>query len=656
MNSYNTHLTKLREKHGLSLKEAAKGIGITRIMLYFYENGYFRPRKKVLKKIEKFYGTSISLEGDSAYPAPTEKHILKKETVITKVRKIVFGALAGAFLLTAISGGILFNQSVNNHKSYYGEVYNEVKNKVQENGDLGHDLVTSMEYRYIDKTVYLDNATVIFYESDNILYFNECTFSTTLVTPEFGTGRFHYHFGSNLGIDSSICEFTFGSLTAGTYFNCQFDYDGAPIKKVEKINTIIKGDIEITEDVAVEIVNSALGRMEDFISLLLTDTMGKEVSFYNDFIPAREQGRKINFALQIVGLILIFSGIIGFFLFIGIFLHLIMKNVKPRLVQTEPKKERETKAPLPKDFNIEFGIPDIFVIVASKILQYGTIALLLVAFLAKVGLFFPAYLSNQTFLTFLQLGLLTGIFLEHFIIIGRLKKPTTLFSTIILNVETFLFIATIETVLISLTNAWGYDMASLVYKYVPSNVYQVVALHYLIYLFLFFQPSFLKKDKKWNRILWHSLSLIPLGALIASYFLSNSYALVYGVKENIFVNFWFPNGFLPLSIVCVLFLYITFAFRLFYEKKFGQHKAQYFFYGDRYGLYENLICAGLILIVGLLDLFFRNNQYAYYIGLGSNEWVFTIIPLIILCKYSPNSQQIFLINEEEQETNQEEAK
>ena len=607
-------------------------------------------------KLSAFYGEEISLQGDDAYPAPTKAKIIKGDKENVKVKRIVFGSLSGLFALTALAGGIIFNHSVNNKGSFYGQTYNEMKAKVQEVGDIGHDLVTSLPYRYVSQKLSSKTSTFIFYDTDNILYFNECTYSVTALNDWIGLGRYHYHFGSNLGVDSNLCEFTFGSMKYGTYLTAKFDYKGGEVTKVNKTEVLVKGNVEVTEELVLRLINYKIEDVEQCFSSLITSTIGREASFYSDFLPAREKGRTVNFALQIVGLLLIFPSIICFFIFFGIFLHSLLKNIKPRLVLTEPESQRETQEKLPKDLNINFGIPDVFVVALSKVLQYGSITLLLFAFVAKVGLPLPKFLADATFLRILQLSLLAGIFLEHFIVIGRLKKASTLFSTIIFNIGLFLFIATMETVLISLTNSWGYDMASLVYKYVPSNVYQVVALHYLIYLFLFFQPSFLKKERKIDRIIWHSLSVIPLGLLVASYFLSNGYALVYGIKENIFVNFWFPNGFLPLSIVCVLFLYATFFVRLHYEKKYGQHNAQYFFYGDRYGLLENLICAGLILIVGLLDLFFRNNQYAYYLGLGSNIWVFTIIPLILLCKYSPNSQQVFLISSETKEDKNEDDK
>ena len=646
MKNYNSHLLSLRQNAQLSLKDAAKQIGINKWLLYFYENGYFRPSKKNLEKINKFYQEEVSIEGTSAYPAPIKEKALKHEKENLKVKRIIFGSVSGAILLSIAVGAILFNQSVDNTRSFYGDTYNQMHDKVMQVGDTGYDLATSLKYHFVKEENELEETTVIFYETNNILYFNECTYSTTSFATMKDLIRYHYQLGFNLGINSFVCEFNYGNFYSGASFTCNFEYSGGAIDGVYNFKNLIKGVDEIDELEAIRIVNSKIDGLNKSFSNLLSKYLEKEVDFCKDFLPDREQGRKINFSLQISSLLLIFPGIFAFYIIFGIFIKLMIQNIKPRLVSAEPEKESSKKEPLPKDLNINYGIPDVFIVLLGKILQYGSMILFSIAFIARLGIPFLRFLANPNLLTVFKFSLLAGIFLEHFVMIGRIKKPTTLFHQIIYNLGFFLFIATIETVIISLTNAWGYDFASLIYKYIPGNVYQVVAVHYLIFLFLFFQPSFLNKKKKYVRIIWHSLSLIPLGFLIATYILSNAYALMYGVQENVFVNFWFPNGFLSLSIVCVLFLYATFAIRLFYEKKYGRHNAQLFFYGDRYTIYENVICAGLIIIAAALDFIFIHNQYAYYLGLGGNVWMFTLVPFILLCKYSPNNQQIFLVDEQ----------
>lgn len=646
MTSYNVQLSLLRKKRNLSLKEAAKQIGISRFVLYLYENGYFRPSKAALKNIEEFYQEKISFEGESAYPAPLKEKAIKEKKESFLIKRIVFGTLSLFTLLSVITGIILFNKSVNNKTSYYGETYNEMKAKVEDHGEVGHDLVTALTYHYIDSYDAPNYASIIYYQTNNILYFNEAIYSTTYLTSDYGVVRYHFKFGSNLSVNSNVCEFHFGSWSLGIYATCNFTYTGEKIDKVNNYNLQLAASEKIEEQEVVDIINNKIDDVEQTFSKILSAELEKDTSFYHDFLPAREKGRKVNFALQIAALLLILPGVVAFFIFFGLFVKAMIANIKPRLVTSETNKGLNKSETLPKDLRINFGIPDMFIIIISKFLQYGSIIIMLLSIIGKVGLPLPAFMSNANFVSFLRVAFLAGIFLEHFTMIGRIKKATTLFQTIVLNLGLFLFIATIETTVILITNAWGYDFATFIVKFIPSNVYQVVAVHYLIFLFLFFQPPFLNKRKKYVRVIWHSLSLIPLGFLIAIYFLSNSYMLTYGVENNIFIDFWFPNGFLALSIVCVLFMYITFAVRIHYERKFGQSKAQSFFYGDRYTLIENAICCILIIIVGAIDFVFANNQYAYYLGLGSNYWIFAMIPFIILCKYSPNNQQIFVFKEE----------
>lgn len=646
MTSYNVQLSLLRKKRNLSLKEAAKQIGISRFVLYLYENGYFRPSKAALKNIEEFYQEKMSFEGESAYPAPLKEKAIKEKKESFLIKRIVFGTLSLFTLLSVITGIILFNKSVNNKTSYYGDTYNEMKAKVEDHGEVGHDLVTALTYHYIDSYDAPNYASIIYYQTNNILYFNEAIYSTTTLTEDYGVVRYHFKFGSNLSVNSNVCEFHFGSWSLGIYATCNFTYTGEKIDKVNNYNLQLAASEKIEEQEVVDIINDKIDEVEQAFSTILSAELEKDTSFYHDFLPAREKGRIVNFALQIAALLLILPGVVAFFIFFGLFVKAMIANIKPRLVTAETNKGLNKSEPLPKDLRINFGIPDMFIIIISKFLQYGSIIIMLLSIIGKVGLPLPAFMSNANFISFLRIAFLAGIFLEHFTMIGRIKKATTLFQTIVLNLGLFLFIATIETTVISITNAWGYDFATFIVKFIPSNVYQVVAVHYLIFLFLFFQPPFLNKRKKYVRVIWHCLSFIPLGFLIAIYFLSNSYMLTYGVENNIFIDFWFPNGFLALSVVCVLFMYVTFAVRIHYERKFGQGKAQSFFYGDRYTLIENAICCILIIIVGAIDFIFANNQYAYYLGLGSNYWIFAMIPFIILCKYSPNNQQIFVFKEE----------
>ena len=485
---------------------------------------------------------------------------------------------------------------------------------------------------------------------------NECNYSTNITDFKtgFGLGRYHFSFGGSLGVSSYVCTFNYGSITSGTYFSCQFDYNKEAVSQIRDFKVLVQGHEEVSEELAISLINDHIDDANIFLSGLMSETVGEGIDFYNDFLPAREMGRVMNFRLQIAGLSMLIIGIIFFFLFLWIFTRLMIVNIKPRLVNKTPSGEYTKRIPLPEDINMRVGIPDTFLFIFAGALVYLSLFMMGLGLFSKLGLFaLPAFFHDEGYLFFLQVSLLAGVFLQYFVNLGRHKTPASLLKNIVYYLYLFLFVASIETAVIVITNSWGYDIGSLVYKYLPGNIFQIIAVQYIIYLFLFFQPPFLNKRKKWVRILWHSLSVIPLAFLIVSYFISNAYALTYGVQENVFINFWFPNGFLPLSVVSTLFMYTIFFLSLFFEKKYGPRKAQLFFYGDRYTLIENLICVGYIIIVGLLDLLFIHKKYGYYLGLGFNYWIFTLVPLILLTKYSPNRKQTLIIEEEIKEVKRE---
>lgn len=647
MNSYNRHLLKLRENKGLSIKEAAKGAHIPAISLFFYEKGYYRPGKKALKKLSAFYGEKISTRGINAYPAPTND--LKKPKKESKkpllIKRIVFLSLTLLSLASSLTGASLFSRAMNNDGSSYGETYSSLKKAIEKDGEIGHDMVTSLEYYGKSLDDGSKTATIIYYKTNNLLFFNECDFSSLALDLKTGITRYHIKFGGNLGVSSNYCEATLVNLTHGTFVTFNFFYDGNPIKEVFNYNVRVKGDEDVSQETMIGYIQEGLPESNELFSELISLELGSQHSFIDDFLPAREKGRVKNFNMQVASLILLFVGVITFFAFLAVFLWLMLKNIKPRLYLTDSENTRKDLASLPKDINVRIGLPDFSIFAFSMLLVATSLILMALGLIGKLGILsLPDFFSNQAFSSFTQMALLSGVFLGQFTNLIRLKKPEAVIKTIIFDLLLFLSIASLETIVIAITDAWGYEVTSLIYNYVPSNIYGVVAVHYLIYLLLFFHPKFVANGKKAIRVLWHSLSLIPLAYLVLTYFLGNAYALKYGAQENIFLNFWFPNGFLPLSIVSIAFIYTVFFLRLFIERKYGKKNAHVYFHGDRYNMIENCICILFIVIVGALDFFFAKNQYALYLGLGNNHWIFTLIPFILLTKCSPNSQEMLGID------------
>ena len=208
--AYNQQLVNLRKAKDLSLKQAAKQIGISRIRLFLLENGYFRPHGKPLEKIEKFYETQIDFSDGKDYPGHFPLYRTKKPK--SKKRKLlVSGILLGVSLLLIGTGSTLFGVSASNSVSYYGETYALLREKAFKEGKNGRDLVTDLDYYYLNRGSDFGDSQITFFATNSILYFNNSTYAMNGYIKdmdELGAGRFHYLWGGNLGKQSNICTFT----------------------------------------------------------------------------------------------------------------------------------------------------------------------------------------------------------------------------------------------------------------------------------------------------------------------------------------------------------------------------------------------------------------------------------------------------------------
>ena len=129
--------------------------------------------------------------------------------------------------------------------------------------------------------------------------------------------------------------------------------------------------------------------------------------------------------------------------------------------------------------------------------------------------------------------------------------------------------------------------------------------------------------------------MLPLSLLIASVIISNAHVLFYNFTKNIFVSFWFPSSALPASIISVLFLYGQFFLRLFFKRRYGS-RAPYYFNGNSFALWSNILMVLVFLLTYVLIILLKGNEYAYYLGLTSGEWILTLIPFLLICKSAPS--------------------
>lgn len=637
---YNQQLVKLRQDKGLSLKEAAKGIGISYLSLYLFEMGYIHPSKKRLAKIEKFYDYKFNLIGDRDYPGPIlvkpkkEQHHQKKKRLLTSIILIVV-SLFGMFI-----GSSFMTNSTSSSTSRYGKTYIALREAAFERGKSGRDIITDAEYYYLGHVDGSEEVSISFYKTENILYFNECNYSVSkgmVDFPELGIARFHCKFGGSLADSSYRCFFDLGSSKTNDFFSFSAIYKGdKTFGKVENLQRIIKGDLELNDEYIHAIFKNAMAEAIYYLDNLVSETLSTPVDFYKDFLKDREQGRKVNFAMQMGGLVSLFPSIITFFIGLSIGAFTLAASRKRYLIplQKDGFEGEEKDNNLPKDIHLPFVIPDNFFLLVASVIKYLALILLIVSFFGNFGISFPSFFTSQVSLTTFRNLFIGSIFLEQFVMISSIRKEKTLFYQIIFNSLVYLFIASMETAIVGVSQAWGYSFGDFLYNYIPGGAYQILVLNYLIYFFMFFKPNFVKGK---YIIVWRLLSLLPLGLLVASIMISNSYDLVYGVEKNIYLKFWFPDSLSTVAFVGVAFIYISFLLRYLLKKRFGSEPSLRYIFSNRYMMISNSIYILLIVIIVLMDVLFFKNEYAYYFGFRNNYWLLTLIPFVFFLKCSPST-------------------
>ena len=642
--SYNQQLVEGRVERGLSLKEAAKEIGISRITLFFYERGYYRPSKKNLEKINNFYG-HININEANEYPQESLIKINIKPRS-KKLRFIISGAIAALSIGLIITSVNLFSKSATNVESYYGPVYNEVYHTAIEKGQTGRDIVTDLEYVSLFNGSFDGRSDVIFYKTNSILYFNNSSYtvSDTLEDmQELGRGRFRYQFGGSLGKSSYICTFSYTNSEAGMFFSTDVFYEKKPIEKITNLNVLVEGNVPITEELAVHLFNAKIEHAMYFLSGLLTQSLEKDVDFYDEFLRDREVGRVVNFRMQITSLILFFVSLFTLIISLALFVYSLIGLI---INKKEEQKVVDGDQNLPKDMNINFGIPDFILNWLLKVISFASLVILLLGSFGGMFLKLPPIFSNETFMNAFKICFAGGIFIRQIILLASVKKQKTLLQEIAKYAFFYVTMASIETSLMAIAETWGYNLSDLLYSFIPRGVLLAACLNYIIFYFLFFSPSFIQKRGKGFTVLWRLLSLIPLGTLVAITLVGNGYELFYGVKKNIYVIFWFSNLNLALSFAVVLFIYALFFIRLFFKHRYGKENASIYFGGHKFNLIVNITVTAIITIIALIDLLFKGNTVGHYIGLGNNIWVLVFIPLVLFSKRGPNESKLFAKAEE----------
>ncbi len=636
MRHFNSTLHQARLDNSLTIKELAKKIHINRFQLYLMEKGYLKPTVGQVAVLNHYFGMDFAelLVGEASYPVaidklePSPKEVRVRERLSKKKTKwILFGGLIASLLIGGAGIGFVSASRTDGDASFQG-AYSSVRNAVMEKGMHSRDTITGAETSTYSETY--PNSEIVhltFEQNNNLLKFNSNIFSVLDANQ-----RYVYQFGFDMSVHSYVGSFTYGLFANAEFATCRFDLkvDGTA-DSVYNVNIMVDDDQKITEELLLTKLNEKLEHAIVCFSETMSDLAGKDVSFIDDFLPAREAGRIRNFRMQTGGAIMMLVGVFASTGFLLLFLNALLANAKPRLEVAELNEGKEIKRrPLPTDPSISVGLPE-------TLIKFVGLGALLASAIIYATIFIQQFQSgveaSSRMTAWASTLMLTGVFFVHFLNFQIKSKDRSLLANLFIFIGLYLTLAGVETVLVIVAQIWGYSVQDLLIGKLPANIFGIGACHYLIMLFLFLTPKFVRKGKRWYRTLWHCLSILPLGFLILSYIMGNYEASVYGAKSNAFIHIWFPNSFIALSTVCVIYLYGVFFLRIFFAKRYGAKNANIFFTGNMFSMIRNALGASAILVVGLTDLALSGNSYFAFWGIGTNYWILLLIPFVLLHKH-----------------------
>ncbi len=635
MRHFNAALRQSRLERGLTLRELAKEVHIHWFQLYLMEKGYLKPSVGKVAVLNRFFAMDFAdlLEGEASYPVPvdeyepSEREVKARERFGSKKTRAIL--LAGAFLslLVGAAGGGLIAAAHYDGDNMFGLAYRSVRDAAKAKGMHSYNTITGAETCTYSQSNVNEIVHLTFEMNNSLLNFN-----TNLFSSIDNNERYIYQFGFDMSVDSYVAQFTYGRFADAEFANCRFTLVGdINVESIYDLKIVIDDHNEITEALMLEKLNYKLPSALASLGSTMSDLIGNDLSFQRDFLSARETGRVRNFRMQGVGAIMAVLGVVAFVAFLLVFISASLINTQAKLeVAVFDDVRRGRQRGLPTDPSVAIGLPETF------IKSLGILALLIAAVIYGmifVRQFGQGVSPTSSMTAWASVAMATGIFLLHFLNFEIKSKTRSLIGNLLLFGGLYLAVSGMETIVVLVARTWGYSIQDLVVSKLPSNIFGIAAAHYLIMLFLFTEPKFAVEGKKWHRIFWHSLSILPLGFLIVSYVLGNYASVVYGAQYNALIYIWFPRSFLALSVVCVIYLYGVFIMRLLFTGRYGPEKAAVYFTGNTFSFLKNALGASAILLVGLVDFFLRNTPYFAFLGIGNNYWILLLIPFILLHKH-----------------------
>ena len=637
--SYSYFLYQERIKLNLKRRKFAKHLKIRPLRYSFIERGYFKPKKKEIKKISNYLGIdySIYMEGLSSYPTELpEKQKTKLIRLIYKMlSKTSFKIVNCILILLAIASiALCFSfQSYfsKNSRDCLTEEYLEVFDLIAQKGTISisvtTDSVTRPEIYKLENNKYV--SIVSSYTHTDVLNI-KYTYSKK-------QDDYKIAITSNMK-DSLSNKFTIKVIY--TDLNDYTSYTTSYYLDLEKNNFVkSKGYYDLEQKIE-DRINLMISEFSTEMEKLVEEKLDLKISFYEDLVHDVMNSKSI----ILKRIIFLFSGglasvcilIALIYLLIYSFLYgnneyniQILRNSTTYSELTINRLGYKEK--VKKDIRIFPIIPEsILKLIGILLTCTGSIRILLI-FLKFLG-FFPDSPLLKSLGTDLDIWFNIGLFLIFFINFDIFKDDRRSIRNVFLYFLVFIGLYVIELIIIFTVKKFAVGKLFLenTNSTLP-NYFGTICCYFLIMLFLFNNPKWANTTKR--LITFRLLSLIPVTLIIITTILN------YVSKMNNWnIPLWFAylinTGRPQISILCILYLFGLYILRVAFKLRYGTDTCKKYFNGNRYMIYKNILMFTLILLISIMELIFSNNTLAHKFDLGLYPHIILLAPLMLL--YHPH--------------------
>ena len=235
---------------------------------------------------------------------------------------------------------------------------------------------------------------------------------------------------------------------------------------------------------------------------------------------------------------------------------------------------------------------------------------------------------NTQFMNFFYLGM----FLLYFLDFDTFLDDMRVMGRIFLYLFLYLGLFALELGIMSYLANSGSPLFNFAASFTPPNMFGTISLYFVIMLFLFFTPRFIRSRKR--LILYRLCSLIPVLIIFGAHVISKGSKALFGWQLPLWLRLLLSEEKIAFSVLCISYLFMTFFLRLFYEHRYGTDNARKIFNGNRFIWIKNLLTILLIVLIVVLNQLIGRSSKAIDFGWGQTTELLLLTPLILF--YHPH--------------------